>query len=263
MVLESWAKDETGAFLARCSGRTTRWRQSPASEGRSPAKVWTWFTLMASKEPSAREVWQVLSQEFYSRWGTGARVLFSSGRSALRGPGCGQTQMGCLQQLRSGPPFHHPSFPGRGRVYRLGSLCPGALCRDQPQLLGYESCRRLSREGILSRCGSQPWPLPPSHLGSSKNSHRGGQGWIQRFRVSWPEASLGGGALRRPGPPTALLRSAHSLGELVLAAPGKRGGGACRRAGQPRNAYPGGLAVPFCCAASLQTSGEAARMVAA
>lgn len=83
---------------------------------------------------------------------------------------------GAFSSSRSYPPFHHPSFPGRGRVYHLGSLCPGALCSDQPQLLGYEPCRRLSREGILSRCGSQPWPLPPSHLGSSKNSHRGDQG---------------------------------------------------------------------------------------
>lgn len=69
------------------------------------------------------------------------------------------------------PPFHHPSFPGRGRVSHLGSLCPCALCRDQPQLLGYKPRRHLSREGILSRCGSQPWPLPPSHLGSSVKIH--------------------------------------------------------------------------------------------
>ena len=78
---------------------------------------------------------------------------------------------GAFSGSRSCQPFHHPSFPGRGRVYRLGSLCPRALCRDQPQLLGYKPRRHLSREGILSRCGSQPWPLPPSHLGSSVKIH--------------------------------------------------------------------------------------------
>ena len=43
--------------------------------------------------------------------------------------------------------------------------------------------------------------------------------------MSWLEASLCAGALGCPGPTTALLRSAHSLGELVLATLGKWGVG--------------------------------------
>lgn len=96
---------------------------------------------------------------------------FFSGRSALWGSGGDQTQMGRLQRLPVLPALSPSQLPRKRAGLPLGSLCPSALCRDQPQLLGYKACRHLSREGILSRCGSQPWPLPPSHLGSSVTIH--------------------------------------------------------------------------------------------
>lgn len=39
--------------LARCSRRATRWRQSPASEGRRPGAISAWFPSVSSKGPSA------------------------------------------------------------------------------------------------------------------------------------------------------------------------------------------------------------------